>query len=230
MRFLENQERIRRMCDVQTPADIFALMMAKSISNASLIGPRQHAIWKAYMMASEHARYFSTFNQFAGILGHSAFDRQMEFAEKLQRLQPLLNPEYVDNVSHLAGWANLTFEWYDITGQEISNDEEKQEALERIIEVLSDSETLDSPYVIGFYRIWKNIPNKVQFLDKIAEIICYFYSMYSLNGEIPVGIAYLTVARTLFNIYCLGIYFLRPAIKAGYEEKANAGKGGDNLE
>ncbi|WP_295356425.1 hypothetical protein [uncultured Succiniclasticum sp.] len=182
------------------------------------------------MMASEHARYFSTFNQFAGILGHSAFDRQMEFAEKLQRLQPLLNPEYVDNVSHLAGWANLTFEWYDITGQEISNDEEKQEALERIFGFLSDSETLDSPYVIGFYRIWKNIPNKVQFLDKIAEIICYFYSMYSLNGEIPVGIAYLTVARTLFNIYCLGIYFLRPAIKAGYEEKANAGKGGDNLE
>ena len=103
-----------------------------------------------------HDRYFSSVNRFAGLLGQSVSQRQMDFAAKLQRLQPLLNPEYVDNVSHLAGWANLTFEWYDITGQEISNDEEKQEALERIFGFLSDSETLDSPYVIGFYRIWKS--------------------------------------------------------------------------
>lgn len=174
-----------------------------------------------------HARYFSTFNRFAGILGQTAFERQMDFAAKLQQLQPLLNPEYVRNVSCLAGWADLTFEYARIP--ETETGEEKQVTIESIIEVLSDTETLDSPYAIGFYQTWKNIPDKAQFLGIVFDLAYYFWFMSSITIDSINGGTYFLTAKALVEVYVLGSKQLTPAVKAGYEEKANAGKSCDNL-
>ena len=100
MNFLETQDKIRRLYNA--PVDVYALAKMETLKNDTLLNPRKHAVWKSLMRADQHARYFSTFNRFAGILGQSAFERQMEFAEKLQRMQPLLNPEYIRLTSWLA--------------------------------------------------------------------------------------------------------------------------------
>ena len=51
-----------------------------------LADPFQNSVWKAEMLTAKHARYFSTFNQFAGILGQTSFERQMTFARNMKLL------------------------------------------------------------------------------------------------------------------------------------------------
>lgn len=184
------------------------------------------------MVGLIHDRYFSTFNRFAGVLGQTSFKRQMDFAAKLQRLQPLLNPEYVHNVSRLAGCANLALnhQWYDIEFQGMDIDARKRETIDELLEVLSDSESLDSTYAIGFYQVWEEIPDKTRFLEIILNLAYYFWYMSSITIDSINGGTYFLTAKALVEVYVLGSKCLVPAIKAGYKKKADAGKGGDNLE
>lgn len=217
MRFLETQNRIRRLCDA--PVDVFALMMAKTINKASLLDPHQHEVWKACMMASEHARYFSTFNQFAGILGQSAFERQMEFAEKLQRLQPLLNPEYVRIASDLTESVAGTVEPADVIPlpkldiESIHDDESRKAAVDNYAEAAVDILEQDIPhhvtdwfervYPIQRLKLWEKIPDKLGTFLFLNKLVAALLTQMVVASDIETLKKYEDVVDILLVAYCL---------------------------
>ena len=217
MRFLENQEKLRRLCS--PPVDIYALTMAKTVNNALLLDPRQHAVWKACRMVSEHTRYFSAFNQFAGILGQSAFERQMEFAEKLQRLQPLLNPEHVRIASDLAESIEVTDEPADVIPlprldiESIHNDESRAAAVDNYVQAATDILEQDIPhhvtdwfervYPIQRLRLWEKMPDKPETLIFLNEIIMSLLVQMVVASDVEKLKIFEAVCSKLLMAYCV---------------------------
>ena len=134
-----------------------------------------------------HDRYFSSVNRFAGLLGQSVSQRQMDFAAKLQRLQPLLNPEHVRIASDLAESIEVTDEPADVIPlprldiESIHNDESRAAAVDNYVQAATDILEQDIPhhvtdwfervYPIQRLRLWEKMPDKPETLIFLNEII-----------------------------------------------------------
>lgn len=135
-------------------------------------------------------RYFSSINRVFGLLGTSASQRQFDFATKIQRLHPLLNPEYVRIASDLAESVVVTAESADIITlpkldiELIHNDESRKAAVDNYVEAAVNILEQDIPhyvtdwfervYPIQRLKLWGKIPDKlgtVLFLNKLVAAL-----------------------------------------------------------
>ena len=158
------------------------------------------------------------------------------FEISLQKIQPLLNPEYVHILSWLAESAQRSFDHDAIElafpepdFESLVGKIEKQAALAKYKEEvlsyleipLSDTLLLKSPYSLDFLNVWSKIPEKSQFLETLSELIIYCCTMMFMTDNMPTCLLYATTIKTLVQIYKLGSVFLWPAIKSSYDEASD---------
>ncbi len=172
----------------------------------------------SFTMASLiHERYFSSINRFAGLLGQSASHRQMDFAAKLQCLQPLLNPECVRIASDLAESVAVTDEPADVIPlprldiESIHNNESRKAAVDNYVEAVVDILEQDVPhhvtdwfervYPIQRLKLWEIMPDKLGAFLSLNKLVAALLTQMVVASDIETLKKYEDVIDILLVAY-----------------------------